>query len=132
MGYDLPKCISTSSVEGGILRWGPLWERRRRGIVKQRIDDERDDYSKRRLRSCNMIRAIYASLLPCNRDDHLRYVTCFDLLRLTPLFQPRGLESWRSRTRFWSTSWQVCDRDVLTLNQVQRKNEDCNMNVVGR
>jgi len=29
------------------LRWGPLWERRRRGLVKERIEGEREDHIRR-------------------------------------------------------------------------------------
>jgi len=29
------------------VRWGPLWERRRRGLVKERIEAERTDHIRR-------------------------------------------------------------------------------------
>ena len=44
--YGLPQ-LERGARKGGKARWGPLWERRRRGLVKQRIVSEHEDQSAR-------------------------------------------------------------------------------------
>jgi len=39
--------LERGARKGGKARWGPLWERRRRGLVKQRIVSEHEDQSAR-------------------------------------------------------------------------------------